>query len=71
MDYEIFLKKNGPIIDTKQIENEFNAFSKYAGTKLAKKFLTHGDHSKFLLKTDKEILSFHFTLINQKSPFFL
>ena len=56
MDYEIFLKKNGPIIDTKQIENEFNAFFKYAGAKLAKKFLTHGDHSKFLLKTDKEIL---------------
>ena len=55
MDYEIFLKKSGPIIDTQQIENEFNAFFKYAGPKLAKKFITHGDRSKFLLKTDKEI----------------
>ena len=45
MDYDICLKKNGPIIDTKQIENEFNAFSKYTGPKLAKKFLTHRDHS--------------------------
>ena len=69
MDYEIFLKKSGPIIDTQQIENEFNAFFKYAGLKLAKKFITHRDYSKFLLKIDKEISSFHFTLMNQKSPF--
>ena len=69
VDYEIFLKKSGPIIDTQQMENEFNAFFKYASPKLAKKFIIHGDRSKFLLKTDKEISSFHFTLMNQKSPF--
>ena len=37
MDYEKFLKKNGAIIDWKQIASEINAFFKYAGPKLASK----------------------------------